>query len=218
MLLVIQEYVACCVCCYPRAGGAVTQQTRSFSNLISLFFHTYFLFSNFAVSFLHCVKVRIALAGLTLSTSVLTCIVDGMDQAKYKCPRVRTRFSKTYTKLWRPLLHTAACWCHGSHMSFSVADADLMKNSSCQVEILSRELDRLLNIHGELPAGLVLQQDNTCREGKNQFTMAWMMLLVCLGIFRYTVSSYLRKGHRLLASISKCFLSPRHSDFILSWD
>ena len=143
--------------------------------------------------------------GLTLAASSLGCIIDGMDQAKFKVPRVKSRFSKTFTTLWRPRLHMTGCWLHGSHIAFTVGDADLKKNSDCQVESISRELDRLLLVHDSLPAGLTVQQDNTAREGKNRFFMAWMTLCVSLGVFRYTIANFLRKGHSHLPFNSSVF-------------
>lgn len=138
---------------------------------------------------------RQALATLSISQSVMTCMADGMDQAKYKCPRIRGRFSKTFTKLWRPSLHVSAVWCHGEMISFYVSDADVLKNSSCSVEALSRTIDNVLNRHGTLPHGLSIHCDNTTRESKNQFFMAWASLLPTLGAFRWVVVNYLRVGH-----------------------
>lgn len=146
----------------------------------------------------HALAMRTALNGLTLASSSLACIADGMDQAKFKVPRVKTRYSKVFTTLWRPRLHMSGTWMHGSHIAFSVADADVKKNSDCQIECISRELERLLLLHDALPAGLTVQQDNTAREGKNRFFMAWMILCVSLGIFRYTIANFLRKGHSTL--------------------
>ena len=136
-----------------------------------------------------------ALASFSVSQSVLTLIADGMDQAKYKCPRVRTRSSKTFEKLWRPKLHVGAVWVHGEVLSFFVQDEDTLKNSSNQIGMISRALDECLTSHGCLPHGLSVQCDNTCRESKNQFFMAWAAMQVALGVFRWCVANYLITGH-----------------------
>ena len=139
---------------------------------------------------------REALRSLTVASSVLTVMADGMDQAKYMCPRVKSRFSKLFTKLWRPKLHVGATWCHGEVLKFFIADDDMKKDSAFQIEMITRALDDVLEKHGCLPDGLSLHHDNTCRESKNQYFMAWASLLPALGVCRWVLASYLRPGHR----------------------
>lgn len=121
--------------------------------------------------------------------------IDGMDQAKFKVPRVRGRHSKLFERLYRPRLHVAATWIHGESISFGVSDEDCRKDSTAQCELVSRAIDGVLARRGHLPHGLALQQDNTAREGKNQFFMAYLILLPALGVFRWVVASHLRTGH-----------------------
>lgn len=135
-----------------------------------------------------------AAQNLGVSCSALSLAVDGMDQAKYKVPRVRCRQSKTFQKLWRPSLHVIGALAHSCGVWFYVSDEDLRKDAATQAEVISRTLDDILAHHNCLPHGLALQMDNTCREGKNQFLQAWMVLQVVLGNFRWTLSSYLRVG------------------------
>jgi hypothetical protein len=132
---------------------------------------------------------------ISIQTSILTLMADGMDQAKFKLPRVKDRKSKMWAKLFRPMLHLAACYLHGFTLDFFVSPADLKKDSETQIEMLSLTLEKVFDTHGSLPLGFSLHQDNTYREGKNQYACAWICLLVVLHVFRYTLSSFLKPGH-----------------------
>ncbi|CAE7946440.1 unnamed protein product [Symbiodinium sp. KB8] len=136
----------------------------------------------------------------SVATAVATVIQDGMDQSKFKVPRTRLAPSKLFQRLFRPTLHVAASWLHGRAIYFYVSDEDSKKDGAAQLEMLSRTLN---SIADNLPMGLCLQQDNTYREGKNRFIMNYLCILVGLGVFRWTVASFLRTGHRLLAPVGK---------------
>lgn len=137
---------------------------------------------------------------MSVAASTLCIAIDGMDQAKFKLPRVRSRQSKLFQKLFRPRLHVAATWVHGHNITFAVSDEDCKKDSVAQCELISRAIDQILLRCGGLPHGCVVQMDNTAREGKNQFFMAYLAMTVALGSFRWTIANYLRVGHRPLAN------------------
>ena len=40
-----------------------------------------------------------------------------------------------------------------------------------------------------------MQQDNTCRECKNQKLLKWAIKVIALGVFRWLTLSYLTTGH-----------------------
>ena len=131
-----------------------------------------------------------------LSSSILTVIMDGMDQAKLRVPRHGyQRVTKTVEKVFRPALHLAATWLHGVKLHMAVTDEDIKKNSDTQQEMLTRALCSLLKQCTSLPLGFHLQQDNCFREGKNQFVANFMIMLVALGVFRWTSMGYLRTAH-----------------------
>ena len=132
---------------------------------------------------------------LSIASSAMALAIDGMDQAKFKLPRVKGRQSKLFQRLFRPRLHVAASWVHGESISFAISDEDCKKDSSAQCELVSRAIDGVLTRAGGLPHGLAVQQDNTAREGKNQYFMSYLALLPALGAFRWVVASHLRPGH-----------------------
>lgn len=137
-------------------------------------------------------QIRLATA---TASSVLCCIIDGMDQSKFRCPRLTTRPSKNVEVLYRPTLHCSGVLIHGHSFSFHVANEDVKKDSVTQAELLFLNLSSLLETHAKLPLILHLQQDNCYREGKNQYVCAAMILLVVLGVFRATCLGFLGTGH-----------------------
>ena len=121
-----------------------------------------------------------------------------MDQSKFKCPRIREQQSKLFSRLFRPTLHVAGVWLHGRVLNLYVSDDSLCKDSQTQMEMFTRTISSVCDSGDRLAAGLAVQQDNTYREGKNQYVMSWLCLLVCLRVYRFTVANYLRKGHSAL--------------------
>ena len=121
-------------------------------------------------------------------------IVDGIDQAKFRIPRV---LQKTHAldRLLRPALHVQGAWCHGFGYHLAVVDADMPKDTNNNIEVIARLLSHIYLSHHSLPLGLHLQQDNTSRECKNQLILRWACKLVALGVFQWVTLAYLRTGH-----------------------
>ncbi len=128
------------------------------------------------------------------SASQICLAVDGMDQAKFRVPRI---FCKTHEleKVVRPALHVQGAWAHGFGYHLAVMDADMRKDTNNNVEVISGMLEQIQVTHGALPLGLHLQQDNTCRECKNQKVIKWACKLVALGVFQWITFGYLIVGH-----------------------
>lgn len=121
-------------------------------------------------------------------------IVDGVDQAKFRTPRVITK-GHALDSLVRPALHVQGAWCHGFGYHLAVADADMLKDTNNNVEVISRLLSKIYDEHRGLPQGLHLQQDNTSRECKNQYIVNWAAKLVALRVFKWVTLAYLTTGH-----------------------
>ena len=73
---------------------------------------------------------------INLSKRLSSCLlrVDGVDQAKFRVPRVSLK-SHAFAKLIRPALHIQGAWCHGFGFHFAVADADCRKDTNNNVEV-----------------------------------------------------------------------------------
>ena len=135
-------------------------------------------------------------AGSDLASSVLTCIQDGMDQAKLRIPKWGyQKISKAATKLYRPAIHLSGCWLHGYRLFMFLSDEDVKKNSETQIEALTLALQDLFSNCSSMAMSLHVQQDNCPREGKNKYFVAYIMMLHILGIFRFTSLGFLRTCH-----------------------
>ena len=131
---------------------------------------------------------------LAIQLSVILFRVDGVDQAKFRVPRW---LQKTHEldKIVRPALHVQGCWAHGFGFHFAVADADQPKDTTTNVEVIARMSEKIYCTHGALPSTLVLIQDNTCRECKNQKILKVCAKWVTLRIYRHIYLNYPEKGH-----------------------
>ena len=100
---------------------------------------------------------------------MLTVICDGMDQAKFKTPRLaaHSRMPKMMDRLFRVTLHVVCCWVHGALLSLYVTDEDVRKDSETQCEIFGRTLEAVYRSKG-FPMGIHLQQDSCSRKGKTR--------------------------------------------------
>ena len=144
----------------------------------------------------------------SLTSSVMTAVMDGMDQSKFRLPKTRQQPSKLMQALFRPCLHICACWIHGVLLQVYVAPDDLKKDSNCQTEALFLTLGEVLGRTSSLPLGLHVQMDNCYREGKNQFFLMSLMLMVLRGTFRWTAAGFLRSGHSSKAVSAILFVYP----------
>jgi hypothetical protein len=137
------------------------------------------------------------LAYASLSLSVGALMADGMDQAKFRIPRMRflKRLPKAFEALHRPAAHVFGVWFQGTLLKLWVSDEDLPKDSCTNIEGIARAIQTAYDRHGSLPLGFHVQQDNCSRECKNTYVANFMMILVLLGVFKWTVLAYLRKGH-----------------------
>lgn len=112
-------------------------------------------------------------AALSTASNAICVMQDGMDQSKFRVPRVRTAKSKLFSSLFRPQLHIAGSWIHGKTLLLSVSDEDCGKDAAAQLEQLSLALETVWAEHRKLPLGLCVQCDNTYMEGKNRFVIAY---------------------------------------------
>ena len=131
---------------------------------------------------------------MAMSASQICMAVDGMDQAKFRLPRMFVT-TKCLDSLIRPALHVQGAWAHGFGYHLAVMDADMKHDSNNNVEVVSNMLEQIYMGHKGLPMGLHLQQDNTSRECKNQKILKWAIKLVSLGVFKWVTLNYLTIGH-----------------------
>ena len=138
--------------------------------------------------------------GSTIPASQRTLYIqlDGMDQAKFSCPRGVDN-SKTWESRWKPELHNVAVICHGVVECYFLMDQDQRKDSNCQCTVLCKALEHCeqeLQSKGlTLPGHVLIHQDNTCREGRNQWVSLFCMHLIATNRFRSASTPYFQVGH-----------------------
>ena len=74
--------------------------------------------------------------GHYLAGPLLKLDLDGMDQAKFKCPRLVA--NKAFDGLWKPTLHLVCVLIHGLLEIYFCFDGDMKKDSHCQRTVLPR--------------------------------------------------------------------------------
>ena len=75
--------------------------------------------------------------------SVISVIIDSMDQAKFALPRGSAMKSKDLSGLNRPKCHITAALVHGHCLLITVSDQDIQKSSSTMIDILAHTLTML---------------------------------------------------------------------------
>ena len=68
--------------------------------------------------------------------------MDGMDQAKFRCPRNICN-AKELESLWRPVLHVTGVLTEGIGDFYYIAEADCKKNSDMNCQCLSLVLEKV---------------------------------------------------------------------------
>jgi hypothetical protein len=115
------------------------------------------------------------------SIHLLTLMVDGMDQGKFRLPRTKRFKVKAMDKFVRPALHVAGVLAHGYGLHLACSMPDISKDTNTNIETVARMLDTILEQRGSLPQHLWLQQDNCPRECKNQKIFRWCIAIVMRG-------------------------------------
>jgi hypothetical protein len=96
------------------------------------------------------------LSAVARSVSQLSLIVDGIDQAKFRLPRVLDRGHALDTLL-RPALHVQGVWCNGFGYHMAVSDADVKKDTNNNIETIAHVLSSVKDKYGGLRMGLHIQ-------------------------------------------------------------
>ncbi len=131
--------------------------------------------------------------------SCASLIMDGMDQAKFRCPR-NLPAAKAMADLDRPSLHLSGTLIHGLEERYMFSDADIKKDPNTECELLMDALIRIqthsVETDSEFPKNIFIQADNCPREMKNQFSLLWGGAILLLSPRILTITfNFLRVGH-----------------------
>jgi hypothetical protein len=132
--------------------------------------------------------------GETAPRRYFSVIIDGSDNSQYWSPYFRERSSSTQSA-WKVGLHVMGAIVHGRRAyAYTILDTCPL-GSNVTIDILHRCMKAELDRTGTLPKIMFLQLDNTTRQCKSKFVLAWLQYLVQVGVFDEIYVSFLPKGH-----------------------
>ena len=124
--------------------------------------------------------------------------IDAMDKSKWMIPR-DVENSKRLSALWRPSLHFVGVLVPGIMEYYGILEADVEGDSDTQQTILSRVLELVaehLQSRGrKMASRLIIQSDNTSKEGRNSPMLTFASLLVKSNRFAEVSLTMFRVGH-----------------------
>ena len=114
-------------------------------------------------------------------------IIDGMDQAKINLPNTK-HIAKSTSALWRLRTHVAGVIAHtraphGKNAFVFVDTLQFPHDSNLTLTLLLKSLASCSKQRSP-SENLYIQMDNTSRENKNRYVLAFCALLVTLKIFK----------------------------------
>jgi hypothetical protein len=128
---------------------------------------------------------------------VLKITIDGMDQAKFRCPR-NLSSNAEFDSCWKPQLHVTGAIIHGHLECYFIMNPDQPKDASMNCTVISRCLDLVrakIDDQYTLPRVLLVQADNTTRESKNQHFCSYMGYLITKEVFDGESVEYMVTSH-----------------------
>lgn len=139
---------------------------------------------------------------------LLKITIDGMDQAKFRCPR-NLQSSSELKDLWRPKLHLTAAIVHGYIEAYFILPPNTAKDSNMECSVTARVLDiwydKFLRGTGyAAPRTLEICTDNTAREGVNQTYASFLSWLQASEVFELAQSERLQSRNSCV-----CFQSAK---------
>ena len=109
------------------------------------------------------------------STTVISGILDSMDQAKHCWPRSEAMSSKDFNSWGRPKMSSTTLILHGYGVVGALSPPQVPTNSSRTVEVLSFGLTRCVQVGVDWrQVALHLQSDNCAKECKNQTVLRFL--------------------------------------------
>ena len=134
------------------------------------------------------------------STSILKVLVDGMDQAKFRCPR-NLKANAAFANVQRPALHLTGAVAIGLCEVYYILGPDTKKDSNMVATCLAHLLERCryaVENKGPdycLPRHLIIGADNCTRETKNAYLAQFGAFLVARGVFDSVEFQFMVTGH-----------------------
>lgn len=124
----------------------------------------------------------------------LSISIDAADQSAYGIPYYYRR-SHAQDGMTKVSVHLMGAIVHGRQPFAFTFLENIKHGTNITIECLHRIFRRIRENEGALPQVLYLQMDNTCKQNKNKYMLAWMYHLVHIGTFRAVHLHFLPVGH-----------------------
>ena len=133
--------------------------------------------------------------GIEQPQEYLSIIIDGADQSDHDLPHHHSKSHAT-DAAWKLKLHLMGVLVHGRGSFAYTCPAHLAQGHNVTIQALVDTLVALKKKPGaQLPPCLLLQLDNTTKQCKGKYLMAFLALLVEEGVFKKVIVSFLPVGH-----------------------
>jgi hypothetical protein len=137
---------------------------------------------------------RNRLLGDTCPDEYLSMIVDGANQANHAVPHSVEK-SHVSDAAWKMHLHLMGVIVHGRGTWAYTCPPHVAQGNNVTIQAIWDTLCDIMKKDGKLPPVLFLQLDNTTKQCKGKFLMAFLGLLVWWGIFKKVIVGFLPVGH-----------------------
>jgi hypothetical protein len=124
----------------------------------------------------------------------LSLIVDGADQSDHGLPHFHTRSHKTEAA-WKMKLHLMGVIAHGRGSFLFTVPSHAAQGHNVTMQSIWRTIILIKQREGRLPPKLYVQLDNTTKQCKGKYIMAFLALLVHHNVFKEIIVGHLPVGH-----------------------
>jgi len=124
----------------------------------------------------------------------LSLIIDGADTSNFMIPHLceRSHQSDMTTKV---KMHVLGCIVHGVDTYAYTCPPHIAQGHNITIQVLFYVLLAILSKVGSLPPVMFLQLDNTTKQNKGRFLMAFLAYLVLMGVVKSAYINFLPVGH-----------------------
>ena len=124
----------------------------------------------------------------------LSLIIDGADSSSMQIPHLaeRSHASDACPKI---KMHILGCIAHGRDTYAFTCPPHIAQGHNITIQVLDRVLLDIKKKEGSIPPILHLQLDNTTKQNKGRFLMAYLAFLVQQGVIKEAYCNFLPVGH-----------------------
>ena len=125
----------------------------------------------------------------------ISCIIDGMDQAKHCYPKAECMQAKEFASWVRPRLAATTLIAHGHGILVGLSPENVPSSGSRTMELVAHMMTKTLHYIRWPNVFIFLEADNATKELKHQTGLRMMATLVGLHRLRGCEFNYLQSGH-----------------------